>query len=273
MYQEIIIYMVVRNVSKRFELFTKVINQASKISKNFFIVNHWSDDNTIDLINSLLINLKLNLNLINEEFIWTMDDMKWKYYNVLKESYSNQRKFIFILDYDEVLDDKLIEEIKSLDFKKDIYMINRHTYLIKYPIDKNSFLPLLFEINSVEIAPFYIFHKLYKIKSKNIKKLKWILHHYSYETMDDLFNKNKFYAKWEAQVLFNKNKNINNYIIFVRFLFEWTLYFLYTLFYHFNFLHLEWWFYSINLITYKVYKYLFYIELKNGKQKKYTWNL
>lgn len=257
--------MVVKNISKKIELFTNVVTQASKISKDFFIVNHWSDDNTINLINSLSSDLKLNLELINEEFIWTMDDMKWKYYKVLKEKYWKNRNFIFILDWDEVLDNKLIDQINWLDFTNDVYMINRHTYLIKNPIDRNAYLPLLFETNSVEIAPFEKFHKLYQINSKNIKKLDWILHHYSYESIKDLINKNIYYSKNEAIDLFEKNKSINNLMIFIKFLFEWTLYFLYTLFYHFNFLTLEWWLYSINWYVYKFYKYLFYLELKNGK--------
>lgn len=265
MNQKIIIYMVVKNVFKKLELFTNVVTQSSKISKDFFIVNHWSDDNTINLINSLSSSLKLNVELINEKFIWTMDDMKWKYYKILKEKYSKNRNFIFILDWDEVLDNKLIDQINWLDFTNDVYMINRHTYLIKNPIDRNAYLPLLFETNSVEIAPFEKFHKLYQINSKNIKKLDWILHHYSYESIKDLINKNIYYSKNEAIDLFEKNKSINNLMIFIKFLFEWTLYFLYTLFYHFNFLTLEWWLYSINWYIYKFYKYLFYLELKNGK--------
>lgn len=263
---KIIIYMVVKNVSQRQELFEKVVSQASKISKNFFIVNHWSNDNTINIINNLKDKLNLNLELINEKFVWTMDDMKWKYYKILKNKYWNNKTYIFILDWDEVLDEKLIKEIKTLDYRNDIYMINRHTYLIKKCIDRNTYLPLFFKINSVEIAPFEKFHKLYKIKSNNIKKLKWILHHYSYMSIEHLIKKNIYYAKNEAIDLFKKKKKINNFMIFIRFLYEWTLYFLYTLFYHFNFLSLEWWFYSINWYVYKFYKYLFYLELKEKNE-------
>jgi len=265
MNQKIIIYMVVKNVSKKLELFTNVVTQASKVSKDFFIVNHWSDDNTINIINSLSLDLKLNLELINEEFIWTMDDMKWKYYKVLKDKYWKNRNFIFILDWDEVLDDKLIDEINNLDYKNDVYLINRHTYLIKNTIDRNAYLPLLFETNSVEIASFEKFHKLYQINSKNIKKLNWILHHYSYDSIQDLVNKNIYYSKNEAKALYELNKNISNILVFLKFLFEWTIYFIYTLFYHFNFLTLEGWLYSINWYVYKFYKYLFYLELKNGR--------
>lgn len=265
MNQKIIIYMVVKNVSKKMELFTNVVRQASKISKDFFIVNHWSDDNTINIINSLSSDLKLNLELINEKFIWTMDDMKWKYYKVLKGKYWKNKNFIFILDWDELLDNKLIDEINSLDFKSDVYMINRHTYLIKNPIDRNAYLPLLFETNSVEIAPFEKFHKLYQVNSKNIKKLDWILHHYSYESIKDLINKNVYYSKNEAIDLFERKQYISNLFIIISFLYEWTMYFLYTLLYHFNFLTLEGWFYSINWYIYKFYKYLFYLELRDGK--------
>jgi hypothetical protein len=51
------------------------------------------------------------------------------------------------------------------------------------------------------------------------------------------------------------------------------LYFAYTLIYHLNFLSLEWWLYSINWYVYKFYKYLFYLELKYGNQKKYFRNM
>jgi hypothetical protein len=70
------------------------------------------------------------------------------------------------------LDEKLVEEINNLNFKNDVYLINRQTYLVKNVIDRNAFLPLLFEINSVEIAPFKVLHKLYNVKSKNTKKTK-----------------------------------------------------------------------------------------------------
>lgn len=262
MNQKIIIYMVVKNVSKKLELFTNVVKQASKISKDFFIINHWSDDNSIQIINNIKNSLNLNLELINEDFVWTMDDMKWKYYKVLKEKYIKEKTFIFILDWDEILDDKLIDEINLLDFKNDVYMININTYLIKKVIDRNHFQPRFFEINSVEVSSFSKFHNLFNIKSKNIQKLNWVLHHYSYRTIQDLINKNIFYAKWEAQELFEKDRSINNFAIFLKFLFEWTLYFLYTLIYHFNFFTWEWWFYSFNWYVYKFYKYLFYLELK-----------
>lgn len=265
--------MVMRNISQKSELTKKVIEKASQVSKDFFIVNHGSYDNTIEFLEKISKEFNINLTLKNEIFEGTMDDMKWKYYKNLRKKYWNTEKYILILDWDEVLDDILIYEINNIKFDKDVYLINRHTYFIKKSIDKNAYLPLLFEINSVEIAAFEKFHKLYNIKSKNIKKLKWILHHYSYWSCRDLINKNIYYAENEAKDLFEKKWKISNISIFFRFYIEWTIYFLYTLFYHFNFLHIEWWFYSLNWYVYKFYKYLFYLELKYEKEKKHFGNL
>lgn len=77
-----------------------------------------------------------------------------------------------VVDWDEVLDNDLITEIKSLDFSSDIYLIQINTYLINQVIDKNHFQPRLFEINSVEISNFSTFHNLFKLISSNTKKLK-----------------------------------------------------------------------------------------------------
>ena len=260
--------MVIRNVEKRKEMLLEVIKQASKVSKDFLIIDHWSEDDTIKTIKKAEKDLDLNLELIEEEFVGTMDDMKWKYYKYLNNKYKNTWTYILILDWDEVLDDKLVKEINSLKFIHDVYLINRHSYFVKHPIDRNSYLPLLFEVSSVEVAPFELFHKLYSIKSKNTKKLKWILHHYSYENLHSLVNKNIFYGENEWIELYKKNPNISNIMIFLKFLFEGTIYSLYTLFYHFNFLTLEWWFYSFNRWVYKFYKRIFYYEQKEKSKEK-----
>lgn len=260
--------MVVRNITQKEKMFQNVVEQASKVSNNFFIVDHWSNDNSRDYIKWLWKWLNLNLELIEEKFEWTMDDMKWKYYKVLNDKYKKTGTYILILDWDEVLDDGLIKEINNLDFKHDVYFINRHTYLVKHPIDRNAYLPLLFEVSSVQVAPFELFHKLYNVVSKNTTKLKWILHHYSYWSVRDLINKNIYYWENEWRHLYKTNPNISNLAIFLRFIWEWTVYSLYTLFYHKNFLTLEWRFYSFNWYVYKFYKRIFYYEEKQTHKKK-----
>jgi len=256
------IYMVIRNASAKQALFEKVVSQAAKISHQFYIVNHGSDDNTSDILTNLEKKLQLKLEVANEPFEGTMDDMKAKHYKILKEKYGKERNFIFILDWDEVITDSLAEEINQLKWEKDVYLINRHTYFIKHPIDKNAFLPLLFETNSVEVNTFAKFHDLYRIHSQNTQKLSGILEHYSFDGVKDAMNKNIFYAQGEAQDLFEKEPHLSGFSVFFRFLFEAAAYFAYTLFYHANFLHTEGWLYSFNWCAYKLDKYLFYLELQ-----------
>lgn len=99
------------------------------------------------------------------------------------------------MDWDEVLSDGLVSEIQNLDYKKDVYYININTYFIGKIIDKRHFQPRFFEINSVEIDSFSTFHNLFLVKSKNISRLKSVLHHYSYNSAADLLRKNIFYAE------------------------------------------------------------------------------
>ena len=259
--------MVVRNILKREKLFRDVISQASQISKSFYIVDHGSNDWSKELLESF--KSIFSLELIFEEFKGTMDEMKGKHYQILKSRNYPQKQYIFILDWDEYIDDMLIGEINKLDFSSDVYFINRHTYLIDEVIDRRSYLPLLFEINSVQIAPQDTFHKLYTINSKKTTRLQSVLHHYSYESVKDMVDKNLFYAKEEANSLFKQNAYISSLVIFLRFLYEGSTFFLYTLLYHSNFRSLEGWLYSTNWFIYKFYKYLFYRELqKNSREKK-----
>lgn len=267
---KITIFMVIRNVATRKRLFMNVVKQASKVTKHFYFVNHGSTDNTIQIIESIAQQYSLSHTRIDEKFTGTMDEIKGKHYQILKKSLAwtwHIKEFIFILDWDEILSDTLIEEIKHEDMKQNVYLINRQTFLIHKIIDKRSFLPLLFEVNGVEIKPLQKFHKLYQIKSQKIKKLKGKMRHYSYTNMNDMVKKNLYYAQWEAESLFEKNQKIWNYKIFFLFIKEGFLYFTYTLFYHDNWTHLEGWIFSFQWIIYKFYKYLFYYEMKCKKQE------
>lgn len=267
MQKKICIYMVVRNAMARSELFERVIEKASKITKEFFIVDHGSADDSVQYISDLWRKFQIHIDIQQEKYLGTMDEMKWKYYHILREKYKGAWKYIFILDWDEVCSDALIKEINSLDFTNDVYLINRHTFLLTSPIDRNSFLPLLFEVSSVEVGAFQEFHDLYRIKSKKIKKLRSILLHYSYENIQSFFQKNLFYAAWEAKALFKCNPNFSTFLISLRCLWEWLQYFIYTLVYHYNFLTFDGWFYSFNWFVYKFYKYLFYRELQLWQKK------
>lgn len=262
--------MVIRNALDKRELVESVIRAAFKISNEFYIVNHWSTDSTSSFIEELFfLDTRVRLELVNESFVWTMDDMKAKHYRLLSErsSVSEDWKYIFILDWDELISDGLATEICALDSKQDAYLINRRTFLISEIIDRNNYLPLIFKPTAVEINTFHKVHGLYKIHTKKIQKLKGILYHYSYANIDDLLKKTIYYGKIEAQELFEKNPNLSSFSLFFRWIYEGILYSSYLLFFHWNFLHLEWWFYSIWYFCFKLFKYLYYIELKNEYKK------
>lgn len=262
MKENICIYMVVRNISNKLELFTQVIKRASEVSNIFFIVDHWSTDNTVLILEDFKKTLGLQLEIIKKVHVWTMDETKGEFYRFIKNRNHKERKFLLMLDWDEVLDYELIREINNLDYTRDVYLINIQTYLMREIIDRNHFQPRLFEIGAVEINNFSKFHNLFLIKSKNIQKLAWKLRHYSYADMNELLEKSKSYAKWEAEDLFSREKEISSMRLLFILLCEGIKYSLYTLIYHRNFLTLEGWLYSMNWFIYKYYKILFYLELK-----------
>lgn len=263
MTNNIIIYMVVRNISERYDILQQVFAQAAKISRFFYVVDHGSSDNTQELLAQLKDTYQLELQVASEPFEGTMDEMKGKHYQILKQNYGNsseQKTYLFILDWDEVPSNGLVSAVNQLDGSADIYMVSRGTYLMQHIIDDCARLPLLFEANSVEVGAFQTFHDLYRCKSKNIQKVAGILHHYSYTSMSHMASKTEYYAKKEAEALYEANPNISNVALFFKMIFEQIAYFTYTLIFRKNFLHFEGWLYSISWI---VYKYLFYLELKN----------
>lgn len=60
--------MVLRNVESKKRLFYEVFKQASKISKDFFVVNHGSTDGTEEIIQELSIKNNTNTQLITTTF-------------------------------------------------------------------------------------------------------------------------------------------------------------------------------------------------------------
>ena len=126
------------------------------------------------------------------------------------------RQHVLILDWDEVVDDLLADEIARLDGSMDAYLINRHTYLLGEPIDRNAFLPLLFEVRGVEVGAFKKFHDLYRVRSQRVVKLNGILHHYSWESVEDMFRKNLYYARNEGSDLYEQEQNITRLSALVR---------------------------------------------------------
>ncbi|MFZ4461392.1 MAG: hypothetical protein ACOYN2_02365 [Patescibacteria group bacterium] len=82
----ITVFMVVKDVLKKRALCENVIAQAAKISDTFLIVDHGSTDGTADFLNELAKIHDFHLEIARDELsAGNMDEMKGKYYQVLKE--------------------------------------------------------------------------------------------------------------------------------------------------------------------------------------------
>ena len=255
----------VKNIqSKSKNNFCKVIKQASKLSKNFYIVNNNSTDKTEQIIFDLEKKYNLNLRYFldkNSEF----DYLKYKYSKKIDTEY------IFLLDDDEILTDKLIYELKN-QIKKgyNLFNIKWHTYLVGKCVENVSYKSTLFKSTSNILSGNKGVHKLEdKEKIKAIRKedqyyTRNEIKHYSYPSIDFLIDKSaKDYGKRHARFLYNKNKNISDFKLLILFICESIMYFFYNLFFLREFKRPIMVLYAFNAVVVRYYKYLYYIELKN----------
>ena len=256
-----IIFMTIRNIESKEALFTRVFIAATKISKEFYIVNHWSTDSTLKILDKLREEYHVNFDIQNEVYEWTMDDMKAKHYKLLKKNH--QGKYIFALDRDEVLSEELIKEINQVDYKHKVYMIKRDTYFLNKIIRKWELLPLFFEVNSVEINTFAAVHDLYRIHSKDKVILENPMNHFSYETVDEIVTKTLYYSKVEGEELFKKNPNMKGRQLLWHIVKESVIYPCYNLFYFKNIVHVEGILFSLWHIPRVIARCMYYIETKN----------
>ena len=261
---DIIIFMVIRNACSRQALVERVVSQAANVSSRFFVVDHGSDDGTATLFGRLRDDLKLDMELVRAELAdGNMDAMKGKYYRLLRERHTGTRTYIFIIDWDEVVTDGLVDEIRHLTWDADVYWIHRNKYLIREVIDRGGYMPLFFQVDSVEIGPFALLHDLYRVRSKNTKRLTGILEHFSYTSVSDIFRKTFFYAGEEAAVLYAKDPNISHARAFILALYYSTRNGIYIFIFRHNYRHVEGWFYTVvSGLIYFFVKYLLYMELQ-----------
>lgn len=259
------ILMVVRNGLAREVLFCEVLTSAAKAAQHFTLVNHASTDATSEYFTKTLQALGCEVEVFDEADTLnvTMDTLKGKYTRLLAERYANDpNAFLLLLDADEIITPELASELKQLSTDIECYQINRHTRLLTGAIDRNAFLPLCFRPNAVEVGPFARFHDLYRIRTERVAKLKGILRHESWPSMDALAKKMLFYARGEAEALFEENPARSSINIGVRMFYDSALYFGYTLLLQKNFFHLDGWLYSMHWVAYHTFKWIFYRELQ-----------
>lgn len=261
--------MVVRNTLKKADLLENVVRQAAKISNAFYVVNHGSVDETETFFHELSQKYSFHLEFANEPFEGTMDEMKGKHYQVLKnrKQAGNGREYIFILDWDEVLSDELVTELQNLNLQADVYKIERNTFFLGKVIDKWVFLPLLFKPEALEVGAFQALHDLYRIKSTSVQKLRNVIWHYSFGSFDDYLAKVSFYGKIEAQEMFKNNPNITLQSVFFKMLFGWIPMFGYTLIIPKNYKHKEGWIYVFCSVVMHFAKHVYWFEYLQANNK------
>jgi hypothetical protein len=259
--------MVIRNVSPKEELFQEVLTQAKKVSKKFYVVDHGSDDNTKDIVRRNIPKW-YTLDYVKEDYTWTMDEMKWKHSEILMGIQEKVGDFshIFILDWDEVISDSLIEEINNSNLDElDIFYLKRHTFFLDKIISWDEFLPLLYRPSFLHIWPHEKLHSLYRVAEDRWrhKYSKWEILHYSFKDIEELIRKTSFYAKIEWYSLYESNPRKNKYIIGVRLLWKSMMNFIYSLFVRGNILHFEWIIYSFWILSSYNIQYMYYNERGN----------
>jgi len=269
--KDLTVLIILKNIIKNWkkELFTKVYNQASKLTNNFVIVNDNSEDETVNFLKSLDKNIKI-LNNDNNIFY---DRLKKQSVNLIKTEY------VLILDDDEVLTDNLIKEIKENYQKYDIYFLQLRTLFLWKYIDK-IFQPRLFKINFKNIVfadNIEQVHQQYKINTRNYKefnvkiyKTKYIIEHHSFLSIKYMFKKTFEYASNEAENMYKKKPNIWNFKLFFMYWKDVFYYLIIYLFYYKNIVSFRWILYSFNSAFYQTIKYIIYIEKQlKWKIKKY----
>jgi len=123
--------------------------------------------------------------------------------------------WVFILDQDEILEDKLISEINALKksgFAHDAYSIRRRNFLFNKEIKHggwgNDFVIRLFD----RTKAFPTDNNFSVVKAEgDVKKLKNAIIHYPCDSIDSYFAKMHSYARISAKEMMEKNREFRFY--------------------------------------------------------------
>lgn len=130
------------------------------------------------------------------------------------------QEWILFLDADEIVSKELKEEIiKAIENPKaDGYLINRRTYyagkFLKYTWQPEWRLRLVRRDSNPHWEK--EMHDELFIESKNIKKLKGDLYHYSYKNIYEHFQKSMNYAKRSANYYYKTGKKFHLYNLIIN---------------------------------------------------------
>lgn len=174
------------------------IEALKKVCDDIVVMDSFSDDGTVEICQ------KMGVRLIPQE---------WLGYSQTK-NLGNElalHDWILSIDSDEVLSEKLIETLNSLEIKNGhVYSLDRLTNFCGKWIYHSGWYPewkiRLFNKNEVKWQGDFV-HETLSIPPNFIEeKLNGKLFHYSYRDKEDHLNRIKKYAQLSAQERFEKGK-------------------------------------------------------------------
>lgn len=185
------------------------IESVKEIADEIIVVDSFSNDKTVEI--AQLSGAKV----IQNKFIGYTEQ---KNFALEKCACS----FVLSLDADERLDEELIGTIKlqkEMGFTYDGYYLKRITFIGKRPVKNGSWYPdkkiRLFK-KEVGIWKGKGVHESIILNSANTFTLNGNILHYSYQNIEELFEKTKRYSELAAKYLHAQNKNISGLGVYIK---------------------------------------------------------
>lgn len=177
---------------------SECLKAAFQVSDDIVLVDSGSTDNTMDIA------IKLGA---------TVYQVEWMGYGATKNwgNKKAQNDWILSLDADEILEPELIEAIKSLSLKEEqVYWLNRIVTFeglrIRHSGWHPDWIPRLFNRQTAEWNTAEVHERLIYPKSHKKIKLKGLLLHNSYQSIDHMRQKYDHYARLGAKNWIKRNK-------------------------------------------------------------------
>ena len=181
------------------------IKSVQTVCNEIIVVDSLSSDNTVKIAK------ELGAKVILQKYL---GDGLQKDFGVQFAS----NEWVLSIDADERLDEDMIKEIKSLnlnDTKNDAYAFRRKSYIANrwqklwYP----DYVTRLYNKNRCRYLPVKGHSK---VDSKNLKKLKSHILHYTYADLSDMARKIDKFSHRSAKMMFENGKKVSSFTPAVR---------------------------------------------------------
>jgi glycosyltransferase involved in cell wall biosynthesis len=196
--QKISVVIIAKNAEGTIE---KVISSCKKVSDDIIILDSHSTDATAQIAKA-------------HECMHI--DLDWKGFGPTKNQGHQLAKndWILSIDSDEILSDELAESILKLNKNPhEIYLLDRMSYIGATPVKHSGWypdwIPRLFHRETARWNDRKVHETLIFPKETKLIKLQGKLHHYSYQSIDQLTQKMDRYARLGAEEWQAKGKNVH----------------------------------------------------------------